>query len=793
MRSRVGFLCSLAVVFFLAFLAGMPVGARPALAQVVTSIQVEGNQRVEPETVRSYIQIQSGEAATPDRIDESIKALFQTGLFSDVQIYRQGTTLIVKVEENPLINIVSFEGNSEIDDKTLAKEVELKERTIFTRSRVQADVQRIIALYRRSGYYAARVEPQIIRLPQNRVNLVFEINEGKATKVASINFIGNEAFSDYTLRGVITTGEHAWWKFFSTSDNYDPDRLSYDKELLRRYYLKNGFADFRVVSATAELAPDGESFFITFTVEEGPQYSVGQVVINAGNTTIDPAQLQAAMTFGTGDTYDASKVDKSIENMTVEAGKAGFAFAKVQPDIQRDEAAQRLNVTFNIQEGPRVYIERIDIIGNTRTLDEVIRREIGLVEGDAYNRVIIDRARRRLTALDFFAKIDFREQPGSAPDKVVIIIEVEEKSTGTINFSAGYSTLEGVMGSVTVTERNFLGRGQQVSLNTSLSFIRQSLNFSFTEPYFLDRNVSAGFDAFITRTDQTDQSSYTLNQIGGALRMGFRLNDLARVTNRYSLQWRDTQVDNVNTNLPENDPRRCPNVAPAVCQANGTQVVSMFSSTFTIDDLDNPLKPTSGYRFTVTGDLAGLGGDVYFGRVDAAAYYFTPLYFDGVVLKLKGTAGAIEGWNGDQVSIQDRFYKGGTSFRGFAIAGIGPRQERPNSGGQTDAIGGQFYGIGTTEVTFPLGLPEELGLRGAAYMDVGTLFGAPEDNYDNVPECSGNVCNVYGKSAQLRLSAGVGLMWDSPFGPLRLDLAYPIIKQSYDQTQWFQFNVGTAF
>ena len=433
----------------LAVMLAGPIGglvSTPALAQAVGQILVEGNQRVEPETVRSYMQLQPGEAATEDKVDNSIKSLFQTGLFSDVQIMRRGNDLIVKVEENPLINRVNFEGNSELDDAALAKEAELKERTIFTRSRVQADVQRLVALYRRSGYFAARIEPKIIRLPQNRVNLVFEIQEGVSTKVASINFIGNQAFSDYSLRSVITTGEAAWWKFFSTSDTYDPDRLNYDKELLRRYYLKNGFADFRVVSATAELAPDGASFYITFNVEEGPAYTVGNVAVNAGATSLDGSVLGSAVTFGKGQLYDASKVDKSVETLTIEAGKAGYAFAKIQPDIKRDEVNRRLDVVFNVQEGPRVYIERIDIVGNVRTLDEVIRRELQLYEGDAYNRILVDRARRRLTSLDFFSKIDFKELPGTAADKVVLVIQVEEKSTGTVNFSAGYSTQEGVIG-----------------------------------------------------------------------------------------------------------------------------------------------------------------------------------------------------------------------------------------------------------------------------------------------------------------------------------------------------------
>jgi outer membrane protein insertion porin family len=381
----------------------------------------------------------------------------------------------------------------------------------------------------------------------------------------------------------------------------------------------------------------------------------------------------------------------------------------------------------------------------------------------------------------------------------VLIIEVEEKSTGTINFSAGYSTLEGVIGSISVTERNFLGRGQIVNLSTALSFTRQSLNFSFTEPYFLDRNVSAGLDAFITRSDETDQSSYVMNQVGGAARVGFRLSEIARVTNKYSLTWRDVEVDNFNGSFPEGDPRRCPDVSPAICQAEGTDLISMFSATLTLDDLDNPVRPSSGYRVVTTGDVAGLGGDVYFGRVDAAAYYFMPLFFDGVVLKLKATGGYVEGWNGDEVDILDRFTKGGDSFRGFARSGLGPRQERPGNGinqssGRTDAIGGQVYAIGTVETTFPVGLPEEFGIEGSVFMDVGTVFMAPEDNLETDDIfCTGGVCEVYGNDPALRASIGAGVIWDSPFGPLRLNVSYPFIKEDYDETEIVQFSVGTRF
>ncbi|MEE4239054.1 MAG: outer membrane protein assembly factor BamA, partial [Anderseniella sp.] len=501
----------------------MPAGV--AYAQAITGIVVEGNARVEPETIRAYMQFNAGENVTDAQIDASVKALFQTGFFSDVRMFRRGSAIVVQVEENPLINSVTVQGNDELDDKKLLAEIQLKERTIFTRARAQQDVQRLETLYRRSGYNNARVEPRLEALDQNRVNLVYTVSEGVESGIEAIQFIGNEAFSASALRSVITTSESAWWKFFATTDTYDPDRLNYDKELLRRHYLKNGFADVEIVSADAQLAPDGQNYNIVFQISEGPQYTIGNVAVNTGATALDPAVLQDAVQERAGDIYDASKVDKTVEQMTLEAGKSGFAFARARPQIERDPASRRLDIVYNLDEGPRVYIERIDIVGNVRTLDEVIRRELNIAEGDAYNRVLVDRARRRLTGLDFFEKIDIRQEQGTAPDMVVIVIDVVEKSTGSINFSAGYSTTEGIIGSVSVSERNLLGTGHQASLSTQLSLERQSANLSYTNPYFMDRDISAGFDLFGSYTDVTDESSFTTRQAGGALRLGSRLDD----------------------------------------------------------------------------------------------------------------------------------------------------------------------------------------------------------------------------------------------------------------------------
>lgn len=769
MRYRVGFVGLLALLMLAVGHLPLVSPLTPAYAQsgVVTQIDVEGNQRIEAETVRSYMQIRVGDEFSADLIDESLQTLFQTGLFSNVRIFRRGSILVVAVEENPIINRIAFEGNSELKNDALLKEIDLKPRMVFTRARVQADVDRIITLYRRSGQFNARVEPKIIRLAQNRIDLVFEITEGDKTSVESITFIGNRVYSDGQLRSVIVTEQDTWWKFWTNADTYDPDRLNYDKELLRRHYLKNGYADFRVLSATAELAPNGQDFFITFTIEEGEQYTFGNISIDPGGTGLDPDQLIQEVTTETGATYDASKVDKTIEKLTIEAGKLGFAFAQVRPEVDRVQEERVINLVYKLVEGPRVYIERIDIVGNVRTQDKVVRREIRLVEGDAYNRVLVDRARRRITALDFFESVDIAEQPGSAPDKVIMVIRVKEKSTGTLNFSAGYSTTEQVLGSVSISERNLLGRGLFVKLSTSLSFKRQTVDFSFTDPYFLDRNMSFGIDAFTTETNQQTESSFDSRETGGGIRLGFPVSEFERFNVRYHFTNRD--IKNVSANA-----------SAAIALSAGVSNKSEIGVGYIYNSLDSPLSPTQGLRLALTADLAGLGGDVFYWRAEAKASYFIPVY-DGVTLMVRGTGGIMDGFNGKQSPVLDRFFKGGNTFRGFERAGIGPR-DTSNTGTTADAVGGQIYAIGTLETTFPLPLPDAFGLRGAVFTDFGTLFDAP----------SVAGAAIVDRSA-LRLSAGVGLLWRSPFGPIRLDFAEALLKDSLDKTQFFQFSAGTSF
>ena len=782
MRKNFGLIGLLVLVFSLV----APVGAsffvvNSAIAATNANIVIEGAQRVDRETVLSYLQFSNAQEATSARIDESLKALFQTGLFADVNIVRRGSSIVIRIVENPLINVVNFEGNSEIDDKTLQKEVEVKQSMIFTKARIQSDTQRVLALYQAKGFYNVKVDPQLIRLPENRVNIAFVISENGKTEVRNITFTGNRSFSADTLQGVIVTKQSTWWNPFLRNNTYDADRLNYDKELLRRYYLKNGFADIQVLSADAHLTPDGNSFEINFAVEEGPRYTVADVAVDVGKANLDAKGLTSVVKTGVGDTYNAAKVDKSVENLTLEASNQGFVFAKVEPKVDRNSTGNSVNIIYQISEGTRAYVERIDIVGNTRTRDEVIRRELRLFEGDAFNRTLVERARRRLTALDFFSDIQFKEQPGSAADKIVLVVQVVEKSTGSLTFSIGYSSTEAVVGSVQVAERNLLGRGLQAKLNTTLSLVKQQVDLSYTDPYFMGMPISAGVDLFATQADNQAASSYSNRIVGGALRTGFELDEFSSVNFKYYLAYRSVYGINAATS------------SPAIIAQQGESLKSAVSASYTFDDLDNPNNPTSGFRGQIVEELSGLGAGSIFAKTEIHAFYFVPLFDDQVVVKLEGNAGHIQSLDRNNVALQDRFFKGGDSFRGFTNSGIGPKQI--GNDGLPDSIGAQDYAIGTIEAQFPLGLPDALGISGEVFSDFGTVFNSPEISISKSTGLCSNAtfdCSV-SDSAALRASIGAGIIWSSPFGPLKFEWTYPILHQGSDDLKYFNFSIGTRF
>ena len=740
---------------------------RPAMAQgVVRDIVVEGNRRIEDETVRSYMRISRGDVYDPALVNDSLKDLFATGLFADVTISRRNGTLVVKVVENPIINRVAFEGNRKFDNEQLAKEVQSRSRTVFTRARVQTDVQRLVTLYRRAGRFAATIEPKIIRQAQDRVDLVFEINEGVTTQISRINFVGNRAFSDGDLRDVIITDESNWWdEIFGRGATYDPDKLNFDRELLRRHYLKNGYADFRVVSAVAELDRQQSQFFITFTVDEGEQYRFGAIDIDSSLTSLPLDFIDGQILTDEGDTYDATQIDKTVENLTIEAGKLGFAFVKVRPRPQRDRDAKTIGITYLIDDGPRVYVERINVRGNIRTLDSVVRREFRLAEGDAFNRALIVKARRDLQALGFFATVKITTEEGSQPDRVIINVDVEEKSTGEISFGIGYSSVESVVGNIQLTERNLLGRGQYLRLQTQLSGDRQQVDVRFTEPYFLGRRLTFGIDVFGNESDSTDTSSFKSNQLGAGVRFGFPLGEDLFFDTKYSLTRDEIYDVDMNT------------ASLSVQQAVGENLVSLVGYTLTYNTLDNQLKPTEGIRATFSQELAGLGGDVNYLRSQASAstyYQFMPK----IVGSLRASGGHIEPWNGQEVRILDAFFKGSDLVRGFERSGLGPRDAATG-----DALGGTTFFGTAAEVRFPFyGIPEEFGVSGAAFVDAGTVFGTPSSGGATVNDIS-----------DLRASGGVSIIWDSPLGPLRADFAEPFLSQDFDETKFFQFSGGFKF
>lgn len=761
-----GWIAALAVAVGLAITVG-PVHMRIAAAQEIftgepiRAIRIEGTQRIEPQTVRSYMQLDAGDPFSADLIDRALKNLFATGLFADVAFRREGDTLIVQVVENPIINRLAFEGNDRIDDETLEAEVQLRPRVVFTQTRVQSDARRILEIYRRSGRFAATVEPKVIPLEQNRVDLVFEINEGPVTRVERIDFVGNEAFSDGTLRGEILTQESAWYRPFSTTDTYDPDRLTVDREALRNFYLKEGYADFRVISAVAELSPDRESFFITFTVDEGERYRFGDVNISTTLRDLDPETLRDDITTKAGDWYDASKVEASITALTDAVGELGYAFVDVQPRLERDRENKVINLTYDIQEGPRVFIERIDISGNVRTLDKVIRREFRLVEGDAFNTARLRRTRQRIQNLGYFSRVDIRTVPSDSPDKTVIEVDVQEQATGELTFGIGFSTAEGPLADVGLRERNLLGRGQDLRLNFTLSGRRSQIDLSFTEPYFLDRPLAAGIDLFRTEIDRRE-SSFDEKNLGGGFRFGYDITEYLRQTVRYTLSQNEiVDVDD--------------DASLAIRQQEGETISSVVGQSLTYDRRDNRFNPTEGYYLNLRNDVAGLGGDVKYLRTRVGAAYYLPLTED-LIASVSGEVGYIFGFGGEDVRITDAFFLGGNSLRGFATAGVGPRDVNTD-----DALGGNTFAAGSVELSFPLGLPEEYQIRGRVFTDFGTLT----DTDTDVPGVRDD--------ASLRASVGTGITWHSPLGPLALDLAFPVAKEDFDEEEVFRFSIGTRF
>jgi outer membrane protein insertion porin family len=820
-----------------------PVGAvlvsSSALAQTVQSISVEGNRRVEVETIRSYFKPGPGGRLDQGAIDDGLKALIETGLFQDVKINRgPGGQIIVSVVENPVIGRVAFEGNKKIKDEQLTAEVQSKARGTFSRAMVQSDTLRIAEIYRRSGRYDVTVTPEIIEQPNNRVDLIFTVNEGAKTSVKSIEFIGNNAFSSYRLRDVIKTHESNLLSFLSSGDIYDPDRVEADRDLIRRFYLKNGFADVQVVAALTEYDPEKKGFNVTFKIEEGAQYRVGTVDFRSSIPNFDASSLRSYSRVNVGSLYNVESVEKSVEEMQIEASRRGYAFAVVRPGGDRNFDAHTVSVVFNIDEGPRTYIERINIRGNTRTRDYVIRREFDISEGDAYNRALVDRAERRLKNLDYFKTVKITTEPGSSSDRVVLIVDLEEKSTGDFSISGGYSTTDGALAEVSISERNLLGRGLFAKASVTYGQYARGYSLSFVEPYLLDYRVALGLDLYQRQQLSNSYISYGTKTLGFSPRLGFQLREDLALQVRYSIYQQQITLPFTLANCNNNIGTPAFNPSPAFANANGLTLdpstnglgcysdgeaslpvrrelangktlTSAVGYSLTYNTLDNNKNPTDGLLIDFKQDFAGVGGDVTYLKTAGDAKYYQSLVSD--LVGLVHLQGGVLTKMGSDLRMLDHFQMGPNLVRGFAPNGIGPRDLNPY--GTQDAIGGTKYWGASLELQMPFWfLPKEVGLKGAVYADAGGLYDyqgpttwsvtnelTTPKNSNCIPStvnpASPGTCTglVYDDSKVVRSSVGVGLIWASPFGPLRFDYAVPLTKGKYDRVQEFRFGGGTTF
>jgi outer membrane protein insertion porin family len=691
----------------------------------------------------------------------------------------QGSDLVVHVVENPIINQVLFEGNSNLKEDKLKDEIQIRPRGVFTKAKVEEDVGRIVELYRRSGRISATVTPKIVELPQRRVDLIFEIHEGPKSGILRVNFLGNNQFSASDLRGVVVTKESAWYRFFSSNDNYDPDRIAYDVEQLRKYYRNRGFYDFRVISSVAELAPDRNGFAVTYALDEGRRYRFGNITVKTDLKKLNPDILKLLLPIKSGQLYEDQKIETATDDLTFAAGAAGFAFVDVRPRYTPNPARGTVDVEFDVKEGPRVYIGRIDIVGNTATLDYVIRRRLLVSEGDAYNRALVDRSKASVKALGFFKDVDITNTPGAEPDRTNVQVKVTEQPTGQLSFSAGYSTVDKLVTDISVSQSNFRGRGQNVGLRLSLGTLRQQADFSFTEPHFLNRDLQAGWDLYAYKYNFFQYSSYNTTSAGAIFRVEFPLTANASLQTRYTIRTDNIIVNNA-VCIPGEEA-----VSLVLCEERGAYLTSQVGYTLAFDRRNDRLNPTRGYNFALSQDIAGAGGDVHYVKsIATAGWYYG--WAKNWRLSVTGIAGYIDGWNGDTIRIGDRFYVGGDDFRGFQIAGIGPRDLQFG-----DSLGAKFKAVGTIEQTIPLPIPDQYGIKLAAFTDFGTA--GILDQKDKINPDTRTPLTTVVDDLAFRATAGISVFWKSPMGPLRFDFSRIIRKAPYDRTELFRFSTATTF
>ncbi|MER9299521.1 outer membrane protein assembly factor BamA [Mesorhizobium sp. M0621] len=761
------------------------VATSAAEAAVVSRVEVSGNQRIDAETIRNYITIKPGKAFSSSDIDSAVKALFGTGLFSDVQINQVGSTLVVKVAEYQVVNQVLFQNNKKLKDNALAAAVQLKPRGTFSQATLDADVESVKAAYKRIGRDDVTVTTQVMQLGDNRVNVVFNITEGDRTQIAAINFVGNSAYSSRRLSDVINTKRSSWLSFVLRDDVYDDDKLRADQELLRRFYYNHGYADFQVVSAVGELDSATNKYTVTITVQEGDRYTFGDVSVESTIPEVDSKSLESVVETRKGDVYNAKDVEDSIIALTEKVAGSGYAFAQVTPRGDRNFENHTISVVYTIDQGTKAYIERIEIRGNDRTRDYVIRREFDVSEGDAFNQVLVQRAKKRLEALNYFDKVDISTVPGSQPDQVVLVVDVVEKSTGEFSVGAGYSTggdTSGPSVEGSITERNFLGRGQFIKLSAGGGKNSRDYSLSFTEPYFLGRRIAAGFDIF--KQTREYSNNYDSDTTGATIRFGLPITDSISTQLAYNISQEKYKLDDDCGPTSDADPDGTCDISKAILQGidESPWIKSSISLGLVYNTIDDMKNPHEGIYATTTAEFAGVGGDAKYVKVTGRGSIYQTLseQFDLVGLVSAG-AGHVEGYGGDGgLRIFDQFQSTDRMIRGFEYGGIGPADSLTG-----DHLGGTTYFNASAEAQFPMPvIPESFGLRGAVFADAATLYGS---------KISEAIATQTSTDMKLRASVGVGLMWASPFGPIRIDYAIPVKKEASDDVQEFNFGISTRF
>ena len=735
------------------------------------AITIKGNERVDIKTIENYLDIGGLKQNNQKAINQSIKQLFESDLFSEVKIYPENDQIIIEVKENPIINEIEFRGNKKIDDEALQAEIRLKKRSIYTKAKLQADIKRINDIYIKSGRFLTKIEPKIVKKDQNRVDLIFDVTEGKKATISDISFIGNKVFADVTLSDEITTKKTEWYKFFSSSDSYDSDRIEFDKEKLRRFYNARGYADFAVLSAISQIAPAKDKFFINFLLEEGIKYHFGEINIINKVRKFDETLLHNAIRTKKDKLYNGDLLDETVDKMVKIMSEKGYAFAHIEPILKRDKDKQIIDVDYVIEETPRIYINQIHIKGNTRTMDEVLRRELRVVEGDAYNITKINRSKQRIQNLGFFEKVEFNTKRIDSTNLVDLEIEVKEKKTGELNFGIGYSTVDKATGNIGLKENNLFGTGQELGLNVQKSKLRSSNEINYTKPYFMGREIAVGIDLFQYQLDKRNTLVYDQESSGGTLRGDYSIIEHLGHQLRYSLK--DENISNVETVASQ-----------SIQNLAGQYINSSLGHSLLYDERDNKIDPRDGYYVRFSQDYSGVGGDIKYLKNEGSAGYYIPILGNtDFVLKFSGKFGHIDG-NGQDIKSNDNFFLGGNNFRGFEYAGIGPRSKINGTFKGGDSIGGKTYYVSTTEFRFPLGLPKDLGINASLFSDIGTLTGVDSVNKNNTEVID---------TGTLRSSYGLSLGWASPLGPIRLDFSKVSKKEDFDRVENFRFSFGTNF